>query len=56
MVPSAVVSLMYVSPENSAFTEPSREIKAPTFVSSFCPDAESIPLTLISPIASISVP
>ena len=53
---AAVVSLINVSPENSAFIEPSREIKPPTFVSSLAPLSASIPLTLISLIASISTP
>ena len=52
----AVVSLIYTSPENSAFTSPVLEIIAQAFVSSLVPSALSRPFTLISLIAKISIP
>ena len=45
---------MYVSPENSALTEPVLEIIAPTFVSFFVPSALSRPFILTSFIANTS--
>ena len=51
---AAVTSFMYVSPENSALTEPVLEIIAPTFVSFFVPSALSRPFILTSFIANTS--
>ena len=55
MLFAAVVSLMYVSPENSALISPSLEIIAQTYVLSLLLPSSS-PLTLMLPIANISTP